>query len=110
VNCPKCHAALDVPEHCAECGWKRKPLLKPAAGPDYARIAAEREASIARAFEPCRRPLACQSTLCPPNSRSIPGRDLCASCAAKEDSGGQIARIRKPKWSSTEREMLDDAA
>ena len=38
--------------------------------------------------------LACQSTLCPPSSKALPGRDLCESCAKREDAGEKIPRIR----------------
>ena len=43
-------------------------------------------------------PKACQSTLCPPASKSIKGRDLCEPCARLEDSGQTVPRICRQRF------------
>ena len=101
MNCPRCHGLLEQENYCTDCGWVRpRQAQAPPPGPDHARIAAERERSIARADEPVRKfKLACQSTLCPPNTRALPGRDLCAACARLEDSGALVKRVNhRPNW------------
>ena len=111
MNCPKCHSRLEKPAYCSDCGWVRPSAPKPApAGPDYARMAAERERSIARALEPIAKKLACQSIVCPPTSRALPDRDICQACAELEDGGREVRRIRRPVWARSAGELLGKVA
>lgn len=93
MKCPQCDTLIsNDATHCL-CGWKAPETTRK--GPDYARIEADRQRSIDEAFKPRKGPRACQSTLCPPNSRALPGRDLCKPCAALEDAGSTVPRIRR---------------
>ena len=111
MNCPRCHGLLEKPNYCTDCGWVKPSSPKPTpAGPDHARIAAEREQSIARASEPVpTRKLACQSVLCAPTTRALPERDLCQACAELEASGREVRRVRRPSWMRSAGELVSEA-
>ena len=108
MNCPRCHGLLEKPAYCSDCGWTRPAKAETPApsGPDYARIAADRERSIASALEPVAKKLACQSIVCPPTTRALPDRDLCQACADLEDSGREVRRIRRPTWARSAGELV----
>lgn len=92
--CPDCGATLRANAVVCGCGWKAK---SQAPGPDYARIAAEREASRKRLWAEHTGTRACQSRLCPTVTRAMPGQELCRECAEKEAAGIPVPRIGKPK-------------
>ena len=90
MQCPDCQRLLkDEATSCA-CGWAGS--VKPA-GPDYAWIARQREASMARVWATHTGTRACQSRLCPTATRALPGKQLCKACQAKEDAGEVVPRI-----------------
>lgn len=110
ARCPDCEAHLKAGATRCACGWSAKAASVKQGGPDYARIAAERERSMARAYEPIGKKLACQSMLCSPAARARPGRDLCQACAELEDAGRKVPRIRRPRWIKSAGELLNEEA
>lgn len=110
-GCPRCHKQLVIPDFCDECGWRdEKPVETPKQEPDYARIEADRQRSLAAVFAEHTGSRACQSTLCPPNHRALSGRDLCHDCAKLEAAGETVPRIRRPAWATRAADRLNRVA
>lgn len=109
IPCPDCGVTIKATARSCACGWRTGG--RALAGPDHARIEADRVRSIARAFEEYTGPRACRARHCASNifpARAEPGSDLCAACKAREDSGQEVRRLGRPQWSRNAGEIAQE--
>lgn len=92
MNCPSCDKEIGFAASCG-CGWRKPKAEKAVAGPDYARMTADRQRSIDRLFEPYTGPRACQERTCP--KRAVPGLEFCDYHAQLPEE--QVRRVGIPK-------------